>query len=135
MSETLTPAALVDIAVLDDDDDFRMYIEDVLRDEGYNVRAFGEPQALLCSVESRLPDIVLLDMKMGAVTGDKVAEQLLARWPDLCIIIITGYPSRNCDPLCKMRLNNSAWAAPCKTACANASAIASSCYVSNAAGP
>jgi DNA-binding NtrC family response regulator len=93
MNETLTPAALVDIAVLDDDDDFRMYIEDVLRDEGYSVRAFAEPQALLGSVELRVPDIILLDMKMGAVTGDKVAEQLLTRWPDLCIIIITGYPS------------------------------------------
>jgi len=40
-----------------------------------------------------LPDIVLLDMKMGDVTGDRVLEQLLARWPGLCVIVITGYPS------------------------------------------
>ena len=40
-----------------------------------------------------MPDIVLLDMKMGEFTGDKVVEQLLARWPELCIIIVTGYPS------------------------------------------
>jgi DNA-binding NtrC family response regulator len=32
-------------------------------------------------------------MKMGDVTGDKVVEQLLSRWPGLCVIIITGYPS------------------------------------------
>src|SRR5436309_5719521 len=32
-------------------------------------------------------------MKMGDVTGDKVIEQLQARWPGLCVIIITGYPS------------------------------------------
>jgi DNA-binding NtrC family response regulator len=32
-------------------------------------------------------------MKMGEFTGDKVVEQLLARWPELCIIIVTGYPS------------------------------------------
>ena len=38
-------------------------------------------------------DIVLLDMKMGPATGDKVVEQLLGRWAGLCIIIVTGYPS------------------------------------------
>ena len=32
-------------------------------------------------------------MKMGEFTGDKVVEQLLSRWPELCIIIVTGYPS------------------------------------------
>src|SRR6185369_15147146 len=39
------------------------------------------------------PDIVLLDMKMGEFRGDKVLEQLLARWPTVCVIIVTGYPS------------------------------------------
>lgn len=85
---------LVEIAVLDDDVDFRTYIEDFLRDEGqYSIRTFAHPDDLLEASEQRLPDIVLLDMKMGEFTGDKVVEQLLARWPELCIIIVTGYPS------------------------------------------
>jgi DNA-binding NtrC family response regulator len=83
-----------DIAVLDDDLDFRNYLEDFLRDEGvYGVRTFAHPRELFASCEERLPDIVLLDMKMGEVTGDQVLEQLLTRWPGLCVIIITGYPS------------------------------------------
>jgi DNA-binding NtrC family response regulator len=95
MSEAVASlAGLVDIAVLDDDLDFRNYIEDLLRDEGiYEVRSFGTPDELFASIESRVPDIVLLDMKMGPATGDKVVEQLLARWAALCIIIVTGYPS------------------------------------------
>jgi DNA-binding NtrC family response regulator len=32
-------------------------------------------------------------MKMGDIKGDKVIEQLLSKWPTLCIIIVTGYPS------------------------------------------
>ncbi len=84
---------LVDVAVLDDDADFRNFIEDVLRDEGrYSVRTFGHPDLLLKS-EDKPPDIVLLDMKMGEFKGDKVLEQLLAKWPGLCVIIVTGYPS------------------------------------------
>jgi DNA-binding NtrC family response regulator len=95
MSETTDLAAgLVDVAVLDDDGDFRTYIEDVLRDEGlYSVRAFAHPEELFASADIRLPDIVLLDMKMGGATGEQVIERLLSRWPDLCIIIVTGYPS------------------------------------------
>jgi DNA-binding NtrC family response regulator len=83
---------LIDVAVLDDD--FRNYIEDLLRDEaGYAIRTFAHPDELFAAAVARLPDILLLDMKMGAATGDKVVEQLLSQWPELCIIVVTGYPS------------------------------------------
>lgn len=90
----VTQETVADIAVLDDDLDFRNYIEDFLMDESvYTVRAFANPRDLFEGCEDRVADIVLLDMKMGDVTGDRVLEQLLARWPGLCVIIITGYPS------------------------------------------
>ena len=89
-----TAQTLADIAVLDDDLDFRTYLEDFLKDErAYTVRTFGNAAEFFAGCEERLPDIVLLDMKMGDVTGDKVLEQLLVRWPGLCVIVITGYPS------------------------------------------
>jgi DNA-binding response OmpR family regulator len=94
MTETKTETTLIDVAVLDDDVDFLAYIEDLLSDEGqYSVRTFDAPNKLFAGAEDRLPDIVLLDMKMGDARGDKVLEQLLARWPNLCVIIVTGYPS------------------------------------------
>jgi DNA-binding NtrC family response regulator len=93
-----TPAEMqlgsVDIAVLDDDADFRTYLEDTLKDEGlYSVRTYSHPDELFAGCEHRLPDIVLLDMKMGQFHGDQVLEQLLSTYPGLCVIIITGYPS------------------------------------------
>ena len=88
------PKPVADIAVLDDDLDFRHYIEDFLKDEGsYSVRAFAHPKELFDGCEQRLPDIVLLDMILGDATGDKVLGELLARWPGLCVIVVTGYPS------------------------------------------
>lgn len=85
---------LVDVAVLDDDADFRNYIEDLLRDEGrYEVRTFADSQTLFASARKKLPDVVLVDMKMGAERGEDVVEYLLQHWPDLCIIVVTGYPS------------------------------------------
>ncbi len=86
--------SLIDIAVLDDDADFRNYLEDLLRDEGlYNVRTFSHPEPLFDAGETKPPDIVLLDMKGGDFRGDRVMEQLLTRWPQICVIVITGYPS------------------------------------------
>src|SRR5579863_1108353 len=92
--EVSSQETVADIAVLDDDLDFRNYIEDFLKDESvYTVRTFANANELFEGCEERLADIVLLDMKMGDATGDRVLEQLLTRWPGLCVIIITGYPS------------------------------------------
>jgi DNA-binding NtrC family response regulator len=94
MSEIEVESGLIDVVVLDDDLDFRNYIEDLLRDEGkYSVRSFGEEKTLFASIQDRVPEIVLLDMKMGATSGETVVEDLLSRWPELCIIVVTGYPS------------------------------------------
>jgi DNA-binding NtrC family response regulator len=92
--EAASPDSLVDIAVLDDDLDYLTYIEDLLKDEGqYSVRTFTDPHRLLDEAGQRPPDIVLLDMKMGGIRGEHVLEELLARHPGLCVIVVTGYPS------------------------------------------
>ncbi len=86
--------SLVDIAVLDDDVDFISYIEDFLNDEGlYTVRPFTHPDDLFESCEEKAPHIILLDMKMGPFKGEDVLDELLARHPEICVIIVTGYPS------------------------------------------
>ncbi|MEP6540105.1 MAG: response regulator, partial [Bryobacteraceae bacterium] len=74
----MSAAETVDIAVLDDDLDFRNYIDDFLKNEGgYGVRTFAHPDELFAEAEQRVPDIVLLDMKMGEDLGDRVLEQLI----------------------------------------------------------
>jgi len=98
-SQTQTQAAgpsfqsQVEVYVLDDDADFRNYMEDALKDSTYSILTFALPDALYAACEQHQPDIVLLDMKMGEFKGEKVLEQLLTMYPNLCVIIITGYPS------------------------------------------
>jgi DNA-binding NtrC family response regulator len=94
MAELEAEIGLIDLVVLDDDIDFRNYIEDLLRDEGkYSVRSFAGASDLFSSIQAKVPEIVLLDMKMGATSGETVVEELLSNWPELCIIVVTGYPS------------------------------------------
>lgn len=88
------PPGLIHVAILDDDPDFLTYIEDFLNDEGlYSARPFTNPAELFDTAAVQRPDIVLLDMKMGEHRGDRVLELLTQRFPGLCVIIVTGYPS------------------------------------------
>jgi DNA-binding NtrC family response regulator len=94
INDSASPSGLVDLAILDDDPDFRNYLEDALRDDGlYAIRTFAHADDLYAGCEQRLPDIVLLDMKMGEVKGDAVLEQLQSVYPGICVIVVTGYPS------------------------------------------
>ncbi|HYF15973.1 MAG TPA: response regulator [Phycisphaerales bacterium] len=81
------------IAALDDDADFREFIAGALASEGHDVRVCAEPEELYQACDQRLPDVVLLDMKMGRAGGEEVLREVRRRWPRLCVIVVTGYPS------------------------------------------
>lgn len=81
------------IAVLDDDADFREYIESALSGDGHEVETFADPTAMYERFSSEVPDILLLDMKMGRWSGEDVLAEVRKRWERLCVIVITGYPS------------------------------------------
>ncbi len=83
----------LDVAVMDDDKDFCQYMEDILSDEGHTVRFFQHPTDLFRGLSSRRPDVVFLDMKMGEFRGEEVLADLRKAHDDLCVIILTGYPS------------------------------------------
>lgn len=88
--EPLVPLSIV---ALDDDEDFRQYIRAVLEPDGHEVRAVATPDECVGACEERVPDVVLLDIKMGRASGEEVLANLRRRWPRLCVIIVTGYPS------------------------------------------
>ncbi len=81
------------IVALDDDADFRQYIEGVLAAEGHEIRVVATPDELYEANETRLPDVVLLDMKMGRHDGAQVLDEIRTRWENLCVVVVTGYPS------------------------------------------
>lgn len=91
-TESHQPVSL-SILSLDDDRDFREYITGILESEGHIVRAVATPDALYAAAQQDLPDIILLDIKMGNHSGDQVLKQIRTRWPKQCVIVVTGYPS------------------------------------------
>jgi DNA-binding NtrC family response regulator len=84
---------VLSVLVLDDDEDFLQYIRAVLEAEGHDVRAVATPEAFYEAAGERLPDLVLLDIKMGRHGGEEVLAEIRKRWSRLCVVVVTGYPS------------------------------------------
>ena len=84
---------LLNVLIVDDERAIREGCREVAESLGFTTLTAENAATAYRQLESRSIDIVLLDMKMGDVNGDKVLGQLLARWPALCVIIVTGYPS------------------------------------------
>jgi DNA-binding NtrC family response regulator len=93
LPEPTADAPPLNIVTLDDDPDFREYLGGVLQAEGHEVRAVETPETLFTACEAELPDIILLDIKMGQHTGEGVLEEIRRRWPRQCVIVVTGYPT------------------------------------------
>jgi DNA-binding NtrC family response regulator len=92
---TAAPGGLpaLSIVALDDDEDFRQYIRAVLEPQGHDVRAAANALEFYAACEDHLPDVALLDIKMGRDSGEAVLAEIRRRWPKLCVIVVTGYPS------------------------------------------
>jgi DNA-binding NtrC family response regulator len=87
------PIPPLSIVALDDDADFRQYIASVLEPDGHEVRTVATPEEFYTACEQSLPDVVLLDIKMGRHSGEEVLAEIRRRWSRLCVIVVTGYPS------------------------------------------
>lgn len=79
------------ILVVDDDQDFRRAIVNVIRRAGYGVLQAQDGEDALRSVEKEIPDLILLDYRMPGEDGLSVAANIKRRISAVPIIIITAY--------------------------------------------
>ena len=85
------PQELV-VLVVDDDVLVRMGTAAILEDLGHTVReANSGEEALKILAQGIKIDLVVTDQAMPRMTGVQLAEAILAGWPDLPIILATGY--------------------------------------------
>jgi len=79
------------ILVVDDDDPVRVMLARLLRTQGYAVlQAANAAQARDILVRQR-PDLVISDIVMPGESGIELRRTILEGWPDLPVILISGY--------------------------------------------
>jgi two-component system response regulator HydG len=78
------------VVIVDDDLQFCEFLENVLQIRGYNTISVSDPQAVLEAIQ---PDVqvVLLDLKLNGTNGLDVLRQIRGQYPQLPVILVTGY--------------------------------------------
>ncbi len=81
------------ILVVDDDRAFRIATRTLLEDEGYAVVLASSGAESLEQLAEKTVDLVLTDLVMEEMTGLALLAQLKERYPDIPVIMVTGFGS------------------------------------------
>ncbi len=73
--------------------DFKVYVPDVDDDVAFTVEQAASGEEALEVIRRRVPDILLLDLKMPGISGIEVLDRTAAMGLDMLTIMITAYAS------------------------------------------
>lgn len=83
---------LVRALVVDDEEHIRLFLEEVLRREGYVVTTAANGEEALVYLEDAAFDLAILDLMLGGrIDGQRVLEAIRWRWPAMVVIIMTAH--------------------------------------------
>jgi DNA-binding response OmpR family regulator len=78
------------ILAVDDQLYFRVFLEDLLQDAGYEVVAAGSGQEAIDWLESETFDVVLTDLVMPGMDGSELVQRIRERWPEQEVVVVTS---------------------------------------------
>src|SRR5204863_7791181 len=88
------------VLVVEDDEGTAAFLADNLRADGFRVAVAAEAEEAVRAIEVRRPDLILLDLSLGATSGLTVLDRVRAADglgtridPALPVIILTGHGS------------------------------------------
>ncbi len=84
----------VRVVLVDDHEIVRLGLKAMLARHAAEVRIVGEAAdvaAGITAVETFRPDVVMTDLRLGAASGLDLARQVLARWPEVKVVVLTVY--------------------------------------------
>jgi DNA-binding response OmpR family regulator len=79
------------VLVVEDDDEMRAWVEEVLREEGYEVRGAPDSLAALVALLQETPDVVVTDWKMPDFDGLQLLAALRRCTPTVPVVFVTAY--------------------------------------------
>jgi DNA-binding NtrC family response regulator len=79
------------ILVVDDEIEVCRSLCEILDSHGYRSRYETESGKVLAAAESGRVDLVLMDLRMPEIGGIDLLRHLRRKWPDVAVIIVTGY--------------------------------------------
>ena len=82
------------VTVIDDEPSVLRATERLLRAKGFEVETFASAEAFLACGATRPTTCLVLDIKLGGMSGIELRRRLKASNPNLPVIFITAFPER-----------------------------------------
>lgn len=83
------------ILVLEDDEDLRNVLQEVLSDEGYLVTSVGQGLAAVEMAQSQAFDLIIADIRMEGMDGLEAVERTQSLQPGIGSLIVSGYATEH----------------------------------------
>ena len=80
------------VLVVDDDADIQTMFKLFLKKAGFSRLMVGSGKEALAALDKQKFDLCFLDLQLPDITGDEIYAVAKEKYPDLPIVIITGYP-------------------------------------------
>ncbi len=81
------------LLITDDDPDLLAVLKGRFEGRGYEVHTASDGNEAFAQLELRRPALVLLDIHMPRLDGLVVLREIKERYPDVCVIAISGDPN------------------------------------------
>jgi DNA-binding NtrC family response regulator len=85
------------ILVVDEEDAIRMLYQEELMEDGYDIIAAEDYDALLEIIAEKEPDLVVMDVKRNGSSGLDILQEIRTSFNDILIILCTAYDALKYD--------------------------------------
>jgi signal transduction histidine kinase/ActR/RegA family two-component response regulator len=87
------PRGTETVLLVEDENGVRELVNQILVKHGYKVisAAEGEEALLICANTTQPPDLLLTDVVLKSMNGGELAQLLMARYPNLKVLYMSGY--------------------------------------------
>jgi len=79
------------ILIVDDEPAIRFSLSELLSDAGHTVRTAEHAPAALAALDGEAADLVLSDLRMPAMSGLELLDEVRARFPDTLVVLMTAH--------------------------------------------
>lgn len=90
-SENPAPSSALRVLVVEDNEDLRMLVCELLEAFGHVVSAAESGEAAIECIEGAAFDVLLTDVRLPGMSGIDLARKVLAAKPDTHVIFASGY--------------------------------------------